>query len=94
MSEAQLRVVEESGSAGDAKQMELEEAVERAVEEGRLLLEMQEWRSVEEFNDDSEYSKMLHEAVQVRTLPLPAWPVGAGGRGQSCGEQIESPPLQ
>jgi hypothetical protein len=69
MSEAELTVVEKAGSAGDAKREELEEAVEWAVKEGRGLMDRQEGRSVDEFNDDSEYSKMLQEAVQVRALP-------------------------
>jgi hypothetical protein len=72
MSEAELTVMAKVGSAGEERRKELEEAVERAVEEGRSLMERQEGRSVDEFNDDSEYSKMLQEAVQVRALPLPA----------------------
>ena len=69
MSEAELTVMEKAVSAGDARWEELKEAVEAAVEEGRALMRMQEARSVEEFNDDSEYSKMLQDAVQVRALP-------------------------
>ena len=72
MSEAELTVMAKVGSAGEERREELEEAVEGAVEEGRSLMERQEGRSVDEFNDDSAYSKMLHEAVQVRALPLPA----------------------
>ena len=71
MSEAELTVMAKVGSAGEERREELEEAVEGAVEEGRSLMERQEGRSVDEFNDDSEYSKMLQEAVQVRALPLP-----------------------
>ena len=69
MSEAELTVMEKAVSASDVRWDELKEAVEAAVEQGRVLMEMQEARSVEEFNDDSEYSKMLQEAVQVRALP-------------------------
>ena len=71
MSEAELTVMEKAASAGDARWEELKEAVEAAVQQGRALMQMQEARSVEEFNDDSEYSKMLHDAVQVRALTLP-----------------------
>ena len=78
MAEAELAVMEKAGSAGDASLSVLKEAVEAAVEEGRALMEMQARRSVAEFNDDSEYSKMLHEAVQVRALPLAAQLVEAG----------------
>ena len=67
MSEADLTAMENARSAGDARWDELKQAVEAAVEEGRVFMERQALRSVEEFNDDSEYSKMLHEAVQVRT---------------------------
>ena len=69
MSEAELTVMAKVGSAGDARWDELKEAVEAAVQEGRALMEMQRARSVEEFNNDSEYSKMLQDAVQVRALP-------------------------
>jgi len=78
MSEAELTVMEKAGSARDVRWDELKEAVEAAVEEGRALMDMQERRSVEGFNDDSEYSKMLHDAVQVRALPLSAWRVERG----------------
>ncbi|KAJ1470705.1 hypothetical protein T484DRAFT_1846773 [Baffinella frigidus] len=47
---------------------ELEEAVEAAVEEGWVLMASQEERSVEDFNDDNEYSKMLEESVQVKVM--------------------------
>ena len=70
MSEAEFTVMEKVGSASGSRLEELKEAVERAVEEGRVLMDTQERRSLEQFNDDSEYSKMLHEAVQVRTLPF------------------------
>ena len=69
MSEAELAVVEKVGAAGGANREDLEAAVEAAVKEGRDLMEHQEQRSVEEFNNDTEYSKMLHDAVQVRALP-------------------------
>jgi len=81
MSEAELTAMEKARSAvdaaritraGDARWAELKQAVEAAVEEGRFFMKEQERRSVEEFNNDSEYSKMLHEAVKVRALPLPA----------------------
>ena len=71
MSEAELTVMAKVGSAGEERREELEEAVERAVEEGRVLMDQQEARSVEEFNDDSKYSKMLQAAVQVRALQFP-----------------------
>jgi hypothetical protein len=87
MSEAELTVMAKVGSAGEERREELEEAVERAVEEGRSLMARQEGRSVDEFNDDSEYSKMLQEAVQVRALPLPA---GSEGGRQSCDEQQQN----
>jgi len=70
MSEAELSVMAKMGSAGEERREELVEAVEMVVEEGRILVERQEGRSVDEFNDDSEYSKMLQAAVQVRALPL------------------------
>ena len=70
--------MEKARSAGDARWDDLKQAVEAAMEEGQAVMDMQERRSVEEFNDDSEYSKMLHGAVQVRALPLPAWLVEAG----------------
>jgi hypothetical protein len=73
MSEADLTAMEKARSAGDAKWNDLKQAVEAAVEEGRVFMERQALRSVEEFNNDTEYSKMLNEAVQVRALPLPAW---------------------
>ena len=72
MSEAELTAMERARSAGDARWDDLKQAVEAAVAEGRVFMKMQVERSVEEFNNDTEYSKMLHEAVQVRTLPLPA----------------------
>jgi len=78
MSEAELTVMEKAGSPRDVRWDELKEAVEAAVGEGRDLMDMQERRSVEEFNDDSEYSKILQDAVRVRALPLPAWLVQAG----------------
>ena len=65
--------MEKARSAGDVRWDELKQAVEAAVEEGRVFMERQALRSVEEFNNDTEYSKMLHEAVQVRALPLPTW---------------------
>ena len=71
MSEADLTAMEKARSVGDAKWVELKQAVEAAVEEGRVFMERQALRSVEEFNNDSEYSKILHEAVQVRTLHCP-----------------------
>ena len=54
MSEVELTVTDKAGTADDARWEELKEAVEAAVDEGRDLMEMQEGRSVEEFNDDSE----------------------------------------
>ena len=78
MSEAELSAMERARSAGDAKWYELKEAVEAAVKEGQAVMDMQERRSVEDFNNDSNYSELLHEAVQVRALPLPAWLVEAG----------------
>ena len=71
MSEAERTVMAEVGAGGDARRVELVEAVQGAVEQGWVLMKKQAERSVEEFNDDSEYSKMLQEAVQVRALPLP-----------------------
>ena len=71
MSEAERTVKEKAQAVGDARRVELEEAVQGAVEQGWVLMNKQAERSVEEFNDDSEYSKMLQEAVQVRALPLP-----------------------
>ena len=65
--------MEKARSADDARWDDLKQAVEAAVEEGRVFMERQALRSVEEFNNDTEYSKMLHEAVQVRALPLLAW---------------------
>ena len=80
-SEAKLTAAEKAigklQSAGDARWEEVTGAVEAAVEEGRALMGIQEARSADDFNDDSEYSKMLHDAVQVRALPLPAWLVEA-----------------
>jgi hypothetical protein len=78
MSEADLTAMEKARSAGDARWDELKQAVEAAVGEGRICMERQALRSVDKFNDDSEYSQMLHEAVKVRTLPLPAWLAQAG----------------
>jgi hypothetical protein len=87
MSEAELTAMEKARSAGnatritrarDARWDELKQAVEAAVKEGQAVMDMQEQRSVEEFNNDSEYSKMLVGAVQVRVLPLCAWHVQAG----------------
>ena len=78
MSEAEFTVMKKARSAGNVRWDELKEAVAAAVEEGRVLMDTQARRSVEEFNDDSEYSKMLHEAVKVRALPLSAWLVVAG----------------
>ena len=69
MSEAELAAMAKARSAGNARWDELKKAVEGAVKEGQILMQNQERRSVEEFNDDSEYSKMLQEAVQVRALP-------------------------
>ena len=71
MLEAELTVMEKAGFARDARWDELKEAVEAAVEEGRVLMEKQEQRSLEEFNDDSEYFKMLQEAVQVMHCRCP-----------------------
>ncbi|KAJ1483653.1 hypothetical protein T484DRAFT_1799601 [Baffinella frigidus] len=68
MSEAELAAMAKAGSAGDARWDELKKAVEEAVEEGRILMQNQERRSVEEFNDDSKYSKMLQDAVQVKVM--------------------------
>jgi hypothetical protein len=87
MSEAELTVMEKARSSCDAARTtrardvrwdELKQAVEAAVQAGQDVMDMQERRSVEEFNDDSEYSKMLLGAVQVRAQPLPACLVGAG----------------
>ena len=68
MSEAEFTVMGKARSAGNVRWDELKEAVAAAVEEGRILMDTQARRSVEEFNDDTEYSKMLQEAVQVRVL--------------------------
>ena len=78
MSEAELTAIEEARSAGDARWDELKQAVEAAVEEGRAVMKKQAGWSVEDFNNDSKYSKMLHEAVQVKALPLPVCLVEAG----------------
>ena len=75
MSEAERTVMAKAGAARDARWDELTQAVDWAVEEGRVLLRMQERCSVDEFNDDSKYSEMLHEAVQVRTPPPTAPPL-------------------
>ena len=77
MSEADLTAIEKARSAGDARWDELKQAVETAVEEGRAVMKKQAGWSVEDFNDDSNYSKLLQEAVLVRALTLPAWLVQA-----------------
>ena len=78
MSEAQRTVMEKVGS-----NMKLKEAVEGVVQEGRAMMKRHKGRSVEELNDDSEYSNTLHEAVQVRALPFPQFRVEAES-GTSC----------
>ena len=80
MSEAELAAMVKVGSAVDTRWDELKKAVEGAVQEGRILMQNQERRSVEEFNDDSEYSKMLQEAVKVRALSCTALWLRQGGR--------------
>ena len=78
MSEADLTAMEKARSADDARWDDLKQAVEAAVGEGRAVMKKQAGWSVEDFNDDSNYSKLLQEAVLVRALPFPVWLVEGG----------------